>query len=49
MLRSGQELGRHRCRKANKENVCCVVMSMRVSVKCYVNVQNIAVVELTFC
>ena len=41
-----EELGRHRVIK----NVCCVVMSVRVSVMCCGSVQHIIVpVELTFC
>ena len=42
-----EELGRHRGRDGN--NVCCVVMSVRVSVMCCGSVQHIVTVELTFC
>ena len=51
LFRSGthglnEELGRHR----GRENVSCVVMSVRVSVMCCGSVQhNIVTVELTSC
>ena len=41
-----EELGRHRGREGN---VSCVVMSVRVSVKCCGSVQHIVAVELTTC
>ena len=41
-----EELGRHRGRV---KNVCCVVMSVRVSVMCRGSVQHIVTVELTSC
>ena len=43
-----EELGRHRGRTVIK-NVCCVVMSVRVSVMCCGSVQHIVTVELTSC